>query len=93
MTPDQINAAFEFFGALLIGLSIWRLHVDKMVRGVSPVPVTFFATWGFWNLAFYPALEQWWSFTAGLLMVFMNSIWLVQMCWYVAREKLCRFRS
>ncbi len=87
MTPDQGNAIFEFVGALLICLSIRRLWHDKIVRGVSLVPVTFFATWGFWNLYFYPANALWWSFVAGLVMVTANGIWLLQMGFYVGREK------
>lgn len=85
---DQINAFFEFVGALLICFSIRRMAVDKQVRGVSLVPTTFFATWGFWNLFFYPHLHQWWSFGAGLFMVTVNAIWLVQMMYYVGRELL-----
>lgn len=83
MTPDQINAVYEFVGALLICLSIRRLAIDGEVKGVSLWPVTFFATWGFWNLFYYPYLSQWWSFAGGLLMVTTNSIWLLQMAYFI----------
>ncbi len=88
MTPDQINAAFEFIGSIFICLSIRRLYLDKSVRGVSMVPVTFFSFWAFWNLYFYPANELWWSFSAGLVMVVANGAWLCQMGYYVAREMI-----
>lgn len=79
MLPDLINGTFEFIGALLICLSIRRLWLDGQVKGVSVVPVTFFASWGFWNLFFYPHLEQWLSFWGGVAMVLANSVWLIQM--------------
>lgn len=88
MTPDQINAFFEFVGAMFICLSIRRLYIDKKVRGVSVIPITFFAFWGWWNLYFYPVNELWWSFTAGLFMVAANTVWLGQMGYYVGYEIL-----
>jgi len=88
VTPDVINAFYEAFGGALIGMSIWRLYKDGQVKGVSLVPVVFFATWGYWNLYFYPALEQWWSFWGGVLMVTMNTVWLLQMAWYIRWPRL-----
>lgn len=86
MTPDMINGLFELGGGLLICLSIRRLHIDKVVRGVSVLPVTFFAAWGYWNLYFYPHLDQWWSFIGGLMVVGANTIWVLQMLYYIRRE-------
>lgn len=83
ITPDMLNGLFEFVGACLIGLSINRLRVDREVKGVSLFPVTFFASWGFWNLFFYPYLHQWWSFAGGLVMVTMNGIWMLQMAYFI----------
>lgn len=82
MTPDIINGIYEFFGALLLTMSCWRLYRDKEMRGFSPVPTLFFATWGYWNLYFYPSLDQWWSFYGGIAMVLVNSFWLAQMAYY-----------
>ena len=87
MTPDQINAVFELVGALFICLSIRELWIDKIVRGVSLVPITFFALWGFWNLYFYPSVDAWYSFLAGLFMVAANAVWLAQMVFYISRER------
>lgn len=82
MTPDILNGLFELIGALLLCLSIRRLLHDREVKGVSAVPVSFFACWGFWNLYFYPSLDQWWSFYGGLLMVAVNSTWILLMLWF-----------
>jgi len=87
VTPDIANGIFEFVGALFICLSIRRLYLDKKVRGVSVVPITFFALWGWWNLYFYPSQGLWWSFLAGLFMVTANSVWLLQMGFYVLTER------
>lgn len=85
MTPDIINAIFEMFGGIFIGFSVHRLWIDKVVRGVSWINVAFFASWGFWNLYFYPSLDQLWSFYGGIGVVTMNTIWLVQMIYYIRR--------
>lgn len=85
---DLINGAWELVGALLICLSIYRLHIDGEVKGVSAVPVTFFALWGFWNLYFYPSQDLWWSFAGGLVMVAANGTWIVQMIYYITNPRV-----
>lgn len=40
-------------------------------------PMTaFFTAWGFWNLHYYPSLEQWFSFYAGIVLVLGNLCWV-----------------
>lgn len=87
MTPDQINGAFEAAGALFTFMNIVRLHRDKMVRGVHWLPIAFFTSWGFWNLYYYPHLDQWWSFAGGIGIVVFNTIWLAQMWYYIREER------
>lgn len=82
MTPDLINGMFESIGALMIFQNVRTLHRDKMVRGVHWGPTGFFASWGLWNLFYYPHLEQWFSFVAGAVLVTINTIWLIQMLYY-----------
>jgi len=79
---DFTNGLFEFFGGVLLILNCVRLHADKKVRGVSILPVMFFTSWGLWNLFYYPHLGQWWSFSGGLFVVSVNSVWLGQVFWY-----------
>ncbi len=76
---DIINGSFEMLGGLFILLSIIKLHRDKRIMGVSWLTVAFFAGWGWWNLYYYPSLDQWWSFSGGVFIVFMNTIWLSMM--------------
>lgn len=80
--PDLINGAFETFAGAFIGLSCWQLYKDKKVRGVNVIHVGFFASWGFWNLYFYPHLNQWLSFWGGIVVVTMNTFWMLQILYY-----------
>jgi len=85
ITPDQFNGCFEFFGGILTLLSVRRIWLDKLVHGVSPIPVTFFTAWGFWNLYYYPHLDQWWSFAGGIFIVAVNSVWVALLFYYGRR--------
>jgi len=87
MTADQINGLFEMVGGLLILLSCRKLYQEKLVRGVSAVPVLFFNSWGLWNLVFYPAVGAWCSFAGGLFMVAANTLWTAMLVYYRRRER------
>lgn len=84
MSPDMINALFEFGGSLVLARNCWTLCKDKVVKGWHWHSVAFFGMWGLWNLFYYPHLDQWWSFLAGLLLVGVNLTWLCQV-WYYAQ--------
>lgn len=87
MTPDIINGLFELFGAAFIGLSIKKLAKDKQVHGVSWIHAAFFAAWGYWNLYYYPHLDQYASFVGGIGVVAANTIWLAQLIYYSNKNK------
>jgi hypothetical protein len=80
--PDIINGSFEALGGFFILLSVLKLHRAKCVSGVSYVHVAFFSAWGYWNLYFYPHLDQWLSFWGGLFLVATNTWWLGQIVYY-----------
>lgn len=80
--PDIINGAFETLGGAFIALSVVKLHREKLVHGVSWLHVAFFSTWGYWNLYFYPHLDQWLSFAGGAILVAVNTTWLAQIVYY-----------
>lgn len=75
ITPDAINGFMEFASAALMALNVRRLIKDKAIAGISLIPTLFFDTWGFWNLYYYPALDQWWSFAGGAFLVTVNVTW------------------
>ena len=85
--PDIINGIFELCGGLFILKSILKLNKDKEVKGVHWIHAAFFACWGYWNLFYYPYLEQWISFIGGIGVVTANTIWLGQMIYYLRKEK------
>jgi len=82
ITADTINGIFELFAGLMILNNCRVLFNDKMVRGVSLVSTVFFTCWGAWNLYYYPALGQMFSFFAGVLIFFANFCWIGLMCYY-----------
>lgn len=75
MSPDLINASFEFIGACTIGVSAYKCYREKSATGVHWIMTAFFFLWGFWNLYFYAELEQPLSWAAGVFMVTMNCIY------------------
>ena len=77
LTHDAINAVFEAGGGLLLCLNVARLLRDRTIAGVSIVPAAWITAWGLWNLIYYPALGQWFSFAAGLLVVTANATWVI----------------
>lgn len=80
--PDLINGAFEFFGGIALWRNVLQLYRDKTVRGVHWSSTGFFMLWGYWNLFYYPHLDQWWSFAGGVSIVIALTTWLVQMLYY-----------
>jgi ABC-type transport system involved in cytochrome c biogenesis permease subunit len=84
---DGINCAFEFGGALMLLLNVFRLVKDKRIAGVAILPTAFFAVWGVWNLAYYPSLGQWASFVGGVAVVVVNSVWVGLALHYSRRKE------
>lgn len=79
---DLVNGLFEGLAGLMVFLSAWRVYADKQVRGVSWIMVVFMLIWGFWNLHYYPAIQQTCSFYGGISVVTANLIWISLMWWY-----------
>lgn len=85
--PDAVNGLLEVLGAFFVGLSIARLHVEKLVRGVSFLHIGFFTLWGLWNCFYYPSLDQWASFIGGVSLTFANCWYVTQLVYYTAKER------
>ncbi|MFI5397629.1 MAG: hypothetical protein ACHQ9S_18990 [Candidatus Binatia bacterium] len=75
-TPDLINGLFELVGGFALWANVKRIRADKQCRRVNWQVTLFFTSWGFWNLFYYPSLNQWASFTGGLNIVAANFVWL-----------------
>ena len=87
MNPDRINALFEGGMSLLLLLNIRRLYLDKKLTGVSVWPTVFTSLWGAWNLYFYYAVGQIWSWYAGIAVFLANSAWVVLAVTYALRGR------
>lgn len=77
MNPDTINGVFEGVMALMLSRSVLLLYRHKTVKGVSFWAVAWPTLWGYWNLYYYPHLGQFWSFSAGIGVVVVNTTWIV----------------
>lgn len=79
---DIANGIFEAGLSYFLFRNLMALRRDKTVRGVY-IPTTIWTTaWGFWNLYYYPSLEQWASFWGGVAVVSFNAIWLAHVWFY-----------
>lgn len=83
---DFINAMFELCSGIFLWLNVLELYKAKVVRGVSVWSFLVFTLWGYWNLYYYPSLNQIWSFLGGLLVVSANTVWLI-MAWRYREKK------
>lgn len=84
--PDHINALFEFGGACAIALSVRRIARDKTIKGMHWAPIAFFTSWGIFNIFYYPAIDQIWSFRAGMLVTMVNLVYLSAIVRYWPRR-------
>lgn len=74
---DAINAMFEFGGFLAVLPSILIVRKSKKIDGVSVITLWFFTAFGYWNILYYPHLNQACSTYAALLLAAANSYWLL----------------
>lgn len=86
MTPDMINASFEFAGSLVVCFSIFTIMKDKCYAGINIIHVGFFSVWGVWNVFYYPAIGQPWSFIAGCFLAAANVVYVMLLWWFPHRK-------
>ena len=79
---DSVNGLFEMSGGFFVLLNVLKLHHDKLVKGVNPIAVSFFAIWGYWNLYYYAAISQTYSLFGSASVAIMNTVWLCQLAYY-----------
>jgi len=85
--PDFINSIFEGGSGLIMLFNIRRLLKDKVVHGFDWRTMIFFTSIAFWNLFYYPYLDQWFSFIAGISLVVTNTIYLYLIIYYILAAK------
>lgn len=85
---DVINGGFELAAGFFVLNHCRVLYAHKETRGVSLASSAFFTLWGFWNLYYYPALNQPLSFYGGLFVVAANALYVGMMISYRNRDAL-----
>jgi hypothetical protein len=83
---DLVNALFEGFGSILLWMNVKRLYKDKEVKGVYWPVNAFFASWGLWNLYYYPSVGHTLSFYAGIVLVLANLVWTSLAIYYIRKN-------
>jgi hypothetical protein len=73
---DIINGTFETLGGLAVGLSIRQLLRDRRVAGYHWGSLVYFTSWGYWNIYYYPALDQWVSAVGATMTALANTVYL-----------------
>lgn len=84
---DIINAAFELGTGFFCWMNVLQIMKDKDVKGISWTAMLFFTSVGFWNLYYYPALNQWVSFFGGLTVLTANIAWVSLAYYYIRKRK------
>lgn len=86
MAPDFYNGMFELGGAMFALLNVRQAHLDKQVKGVSWIAVLFFAAWGYWNVYYYPVIDQPYSAACAVVLALVNTVWMTQLFYYSRRN-------
>lgn len=84
---DILNGSFELFGGVFILLHCLKLIHDKKVKCVSIIAISYFAAWGFWNIYYYPFLNQWCSLIGGSGIVAMNCLYVYLLIHYTLKNR------
>lgn len=74
---DMVNGSYEFVGGFMCWLNYFKIRKDKCVRGVHWGVSMFFATWGIWNIIYYPSLGQWVSTAGAVFLAAGNWAWVI----------------
>lgn len=87
MYGDTINGLFELSGAVAGAHNIRILLRHKRTRGVSTLAYWYFFAWGVWNMAYYPSLHQWVSFSAAAVLALCNGLYAGLAIYFNRRAK------
>ena len=85
---DTVNGVYEMGGAVALAWNCVTTYKDKEIKGLSIASMIFFTSWEYWNLYYYPSLNQWMSTVGDAVMVLFNTIWLGQAIYYSRHPEL-----
>lgn len=84
---DWINSLFVAVGAFVCWYNVIVILRDKQVRGVAWWSTAFFASRSWWNIYYYPSLEQWASFSMCIALALANTTWVILAIKYTRRKR------
>lgn len=90
---DVINAIFSFLSGIFLWYNCWKLYKDKQVCGVSISCQALFTLWGFWNLYYWPSLNQWVTWYASIFSTTANLVWVWMAIYYTRKKKLRSYQN
>lgn len=82
MSADLANGLWEAAGSLVGLLASLQVLRDRRVEGTRWWLPLFFWSWCAWNLWYYPAIDQWWSFLGACLMFLSNGTYACLLWWF-----------
>lgn len=84
---DGVNGSFEMLSGFVLLLHCMKMYQDKKVHGVSTLACLYFVLWSYWNLYYYPHLNQWGSLLGAIWTCMVHTIWYSMIIYYIRREK------
>ena len=84
---DLANAIKEVIAGLFCWNNVRLLIRDREVKGISILTIAFFSLWGYWNLYYYPWLDQILSFIGGIVVVSANTTWVILAVYYTRKKR------
>lgn len=87
MSWDAANATLEVLWTVVLCLSIRRIALDKVVKGISPWHIALTAFTACWFVLYYAHLQQWWSVLSAAVYCVAVSTWVATILWYARRKE------
>jgi hypothetical protein len=88
MVEDIVNSGFHLGAAIFTFYNCWIAYQQKEVKGVSKLTVVFMITWGVWNLYYFTAINQPFTWYMNIVIMSANALWLILAMRYSNKEKL-----
>jgi ABC-type transport system involved in cytochrome c biogenesis permease subunit len=85
---DNINGTYEAIGGMFMIANCIKVYKDKEVKGISLASAAFFCSWGYFNIYYYPSLNQIMSTVGAILMTIANTTWIGMAIYYVRHPEL-----
>ena len=90
MLEDGFNGILGVVATSTILITIYKLYKEKLVRGISIYQAGFFMCLSYWNIYYYLHLNQLFSFYSAFVLSIASTIWVIQIVYYNAKERIIR---